>query len=165
MSGASAVSPLLRPMRPADLDSVVAIERAIYAHPWSLGNFRDSLNAGYSCWVLEAQAATIGYCVMMLGVGEAHLLNLSVAPACQRRGLGRAMLSHMLDRARECGAREMLLEVRPSNVAARELYAGMGFRELSVRRGYYPSAGGREDAILMARACGVPDEAAIPRGE
>ncbi len=165
MSGATAAAPVLRPMGPGDLDSVMAIERAIYAHPWSLGNFRDSLHAGYSCWVLETQGTTIGYCVMMLGVGEAHLLNLSVAPACQRRGFGRAMLSHMLERARECGACEMLLEVRPSNVAARELYAGMGFRELSVRRGYYPSAGGREDAILMARACGVQDGAATPRGE
>jgi ribosomal-protein-alanine N-acetyltransferase len=139
----------LRPMRPADLDQVVAVERAIYAHPWTLGNFRDSLHAGYSCWVLEDRGELIGYGVLMIGVGEAHLLNLSVALAWQRRGLGRALLQHFIELAGRFGATRMLLEVRPSNVAARALYAQAGFLELSVRRGYYPAEAGREDAILM----------------
>ena len=165
MSRPSPAAGQLRPMRPGDLDAVIEIERTIYSHPWSLGNFRDSLHAGYSCWALEERGVLIGYCVMMLGVGEAHLLNLSVAPAWQRRGLGRAMLASMLERASQCGAREMLLEVRPSNVAARALYVDMGFRELSLRRGYYPSQEGREDAILMARACGAPDGTPVSRGE
>jgi ribosomal-protein-alanine N-acetyltransferase len=91
----------------------------------------------------------IGYGVLMIGVGEAHLLNLSVARPWQRRGLGRALLDHFVELAGRFGATRLLLEVRPSNVAARALYAQAGFLELSVRRGYYPAEGGREDAILM----------------
>ena len=139
----------LRPMRAADLDHVVAVERSIYSHPWTLGNFRDSLHAGYSCWVMEERRELIGYGVLMIGVGEAHLLNLSIGQAWQRRGLGRTLLQHFVDLAARFGAARMLLEVRPSNAAARALYARAGFLELSVRRGYYPAEGGREDAILM----------------
>lgn len=165
MSAPAFAPRVLRPMHQRDLDTVVGIERLIYSHPWTPGNFRDSLHAGYSCWVLEAQDGIIGYCVMMVGVGEAHLLNLSVAPAWQRHGLGSGMLRHLLERAREWGARELLLEVRPSNAAARALYAGFGFREVAVRRGYYPAEQGREDAILMACACGEPDASCVPGGE
>ena len=139
----------LRPMRPGDLDQVVAVERSIYSHPWSLGNFRDSLHAGYSCWIMEVEGDLAGYGVLMIGVGEAHLLNVSVAQPWQRRGLGRALLAHFIELAGRFGAARMLLEVRPSNHAARRLYAQAGFLELSVRRGYYPADSGREDAILM----------------
>jgi [ribosomal protein S18]-alanine N-acetyltransferase len=138
-----------RPMRAADLGEVVKIERAIYSHPWTLGNFRDSLQAGYSCWVMEHEGMLAGYGVLMIGVGEAHLLNLSVAHEWQRRGFGRSLLHHFIGLARECAATRVLLEVRPSNTAARALYKAEGFLELYVRRGYYPAEGGREDAILM----------------
>jgi len=155
----------LRPMRPGDLEAIVAIEDEIYSHPWTLGNFRDSLHAGYSCWVLEGERGLLGYCVMMVGVGEAHLLNLSIASAWQRRGLGRHMVEHLLELARSWGVREMLLEVRPSNNAARALYANMGFRELARRRDYYPAEQGREDAIVMARECGAPQAPGGSAGE
>ena len=136
-------------MRPADLDQVIAIERRIYSHPWTPGNFRDSLQAGYSCWVMECGGRLVGYGVLMIGVREAHLLNLSVAATWQRRGLGRQLLQHFVELARGYEAEHILLEVRPSNYAARALYAGTGFRQLNVRRGYYPLDAGREDAILM----------------
>jgi ribosomal-protein-alanine N-acetyltransferase len=139
----------LRPMRPADLDTVLALERTLYPHPWSQGNFRDSLHAGYSCWVMEAGGEVAGYGVLMIGVGEAHLLNLSIARPWQRRGFGRALLAHFVQLAAAFGATRMLLEVRPSNAAARQLYAGAGFLEIAVRRGYYPAGDGREDAVLM----------------
>jgi ribosomal-protein-alanine N-acetyltransferase len=149
MSAVLDIAPVLRPMRPGDVDEVLAIERDIYAHPWTLGNFRDSLQAGYSCWVLAHGRELVGYGVVMIGVQEAHLLNLSVRREWQRRGLGRQLLEHFLEVALEAGARRMFLEVRPSNAAARALYAARGFQEIAVRRGYYPAAGGREDAILM----------------
>ena len=139
----------LRPMRSADFEQVVAIERTIYTHPWTLGNFRDSLQAGYSCWVMERGGAMVGYGVLMIGVAEAHLLNLSIAREWQRQGLGRELLQHFIELARQLEAERLFLEVRPSNASARGLYARAGFRELYVRRGYYPAAGGREDAILM----------------
>ncbi|PWT77177.1 MAG: ribosomal-protein-alanine N-acetyltransferase [Proteobacteria bacterium] len=149
MSAVLSEAPVFRPMRVADLTAIIAIERVIYSHPWTIGNFRDSLYAGYSCWVMECAGQMVGYGVLMLGVDEAHLLNLSVAHEWQRRGLGRALLEHFIRIARSWEARSILLEVRPSNVAARLLYEQAGFRELSVRGSYYPAEGGREDAILM----------------
>lgn len=139
----------LRPMRPADLEGVLAVEQTLYTHPWTQGNFRDSLHAGYSCWVMEAGRDLAGYGVLMIGVGEAHLLNLSIARPWQRRGLGRSLLAHFIQVAGDFGATRMLLEVRPSNVAARRLYAGAGFLEIAVRRGYYPAGAEREDAVVM----------------
>jgi ribosomal-protein-alanine N-acetyltransferase len=151
MSAVLAFQPAVRPMRSADVDRVLAIERDLYTHPWTLGNFRDSLHAGYSCWVMEHGAKLVGYGVVMIGVQEAHLLNLSVRRAWQRRGLGSLLLEHFVDVARQHGAHRMFLEVRPSNAAARALYAAHGFGELTVRRDYYPADAGREDAILMGR--------------
>jgi [ribosomal protein S18]-alanine N-acetyltransferase len=149
MSAVLSEAPALRPMLQGDLAAVMQIERSIYEHPWTQGNFRDSLHAGYSCWMLECGQALAGYGVLMIGVDEAHLLNLSVGRGWQRRGLGTCLLHHFIDIARREEADCMFLEVRPSNTAARELYAKEGFRELFVRAGYYPAAQGREDAILM----------------
>lgn len=141
--------PKLRPMRVTDLDSVMEIEPTIYTHPWTRGNFDDSLKVGYSCWVIECEGVVVGYGVLMIGVREGHLLNLSVAAEWQGCGLGRMLLEHFVSTAREAGAEQLYLEVRPSNLAARKLYADFGFRDITVRRGYYPAEHGREDAILM----------------
>jgi len=138
------------PMIEPDLDIVVEVERAIYAFPWTRGNFRDSLRAGYSCWVIRDEAELLGYAVMMLAAGEAHLLNLSVAAHRQQQGHGRALLAHLVGVARDHGARVLFLEVRPSNEAGKRLYAGSGFEQIGVRRGYYPAQGGREDALVFA---------------
>ena len=147
----------LRPMQTDDLDAVMQIEPTIYSHPWTRGNFSDSLNSGYSAWVLEEDSEMNGYALLMLVMDEAHLLNLSIAKAQQKRGLGRYLLEHMLKIAKTHKAANMFLEVRPSNVAAIALYENMGFCEISVRRGYYPadpktSENGREDAVLMGLA-------------
>ena len=149
MSAVLSQAPVFRPMRTADLSAVLAIEQGIYTHPWTIGHFRDSLHAGYSCWLMECGGDLAGYGVLMIGVGEAHLLNLSVAADWQGQGLGRSLLHHFIGIAKSCEARRIFLEVRPSNQAARWLYADTGFRELYVRRAYYPAETGREDAILM----------------
>lgn len=142
-----------RHMREADLDAVMAIENVIYTHPWTRGNFVDSLNAGSACWVLEVSGVIVGYAVVSVGAGEAHLLNLSVAAAWQRRGLGREMLSYVFDFIEKIKASAIFLEVRVSNTAARTLYAQAGFREIGMRRGYYPAwigkEPGREDAVVL----------------
>jgi [ribosomal protein S18]-alanine N-acetyltransferase len=125
------------------------IEPHLYSHPWTRGNFSDSLQAGYSCWVMECAGELVGYGVLMIGVREAHLLNISIAGEWQAKGYGRTFLEHFIAMARHYEAEHLLLEVRPSNLPARRLYASMGFQEITVRRGYYPAASGREDAILM----------------
>lgn len=138
-----------RPMTVEDVERVVEIERRIYTFPWSPGNFTDSLHAGYNCWVFDQEAGILGYGVMMLAAGEAHLLNLGIAMEWQGRGLGRAALGHMIDVARDHRAEVMFLEVRSSNIVARRLYATIGFRVLTIRKNYYPAAQGRENAVLM----------------
>ena len=147
----------LRPMQMDDLDAIMQIEPTIYSHPWTRGNFSDSLANGYSGWVLEDSEKMIGYSLLMMIMDEAHLLNLSVAKYRQKQGLGRYLLEHMCKTAKNHKALNMFLEVRPSNISAIALYENMGFCEISVRRGYYPadpkiSKTGREDAVLMGLA-------------
>lgn len=139
-----------RPLVESDLDTVMALERDLYEYPWTIGNFYDSLNAGYSCWAMLGRHDVIGYAVLMLGVGEAHLLNLSVARRTHRRGHGTRLLHHLLGVTRRYGATRLFLEVRPSNLPGRALYARNGFREVGKRRGYYPAPDGREDAIVLS---------------
>ena len=141
--------PRYRRLTGAELDAVVAIENSIYPHPWTRGNFADSTAAGYHCWIVECGGDIAGYAVVAVTAGEAHLLNLSVGAPWQRRGIGREVLDFVLKLARDYGAGKILLEVRPSNVAALALYAAGGFSEIGVRRGYYPAGEGREDAIVL----------------
>ena len=138
-----------RPMNKADVAAIMPLEHALYPFPWTPGNFTDSLHAGYSCWVCEFGSILAGYAVLMLGAGEAHVLNIAIGPDWQRQGLGRRFLQHLIKVAREYRAEMMFLEVRPSNVSARRLYEDIGFNEMATRRDYYPSHKGREDAILM----------------
>ena len=144
--------PLLAAMREQDLAEVMAIEDAIYTHPWTRGNFADSLVAGYECRTWRLDGELLGYFVLMVAAGEAHLLNLSIAPACQRRGHGSALLREAMRVAREDGAKKVFLEVRPSNLAGKALYERFGFRKIALRRGYYPAQGGREDALVLSCA-------------
>lgn len=143
--------PRLRRMESSDLGAVEKIERTVYPHPWTLGNFADSLGAGYHCWVMECGGAIAGYCVMMIAAGEAHLLNLSIAAPLQRRGLGSELLRFGLKLVRDYGAQTIYLEVRASNAAGRSLYARHGFAEIGLRRAYYPADDGREDAVTMEK--------------
>jgi ribosomal-protein-alanine N-acetyltransferase len=140
-----------RPMARQDLDSLVRIERAAYPYPWTLGNFRDCLDAGYSCWVAEIDGQLAGYWIMMLAVGEGHILNCCVAPDWQGRGFGRHLVEHLMDTARDHGAEFLFLEVRPSNTVAVGLYRRLGFETIGVRKGYYPADQGQEDALVMRR--------------
>ena len=139
----------LRSMTAADLPAVTAIENAIYAFPWTPGNFRDSLAAGYDCWAYVRDGELIGYAVVMLASDEAHLLNLSIAAGCQRQGHGSQLLQRLCESARGRGARLMILEVRPSNAAGLQLYARHGFQTVGLRREYYPAQAGREDALIL----------------
>ena len=141
----------LRPMTEADLPRIHRIELASYEYPWSPGNFSDSLSAGYSMWVREAENEIIGYYAMMAAAGEAHLLNLTIAPVWRRHGLGRDLLAHCLACACDHQADSLFLEVRTSNTAAIALYRSSGFIDLAVRRGYYPARDGREDALIMKK--------------
>ena len=150
MSAVLRPAPSLEPMSEADLRAVIEIEEGLYEFPWTLGNFRDSLRAGYGCWAYRDGRRLIGYAVLMLAAGEAHLLNLSVAAHAQRRGHGRSLLAHVVTIARAHEAKLLFLEVRPTNEVGQRLYAAHGFKQVGVRRGYYPAHRGREDALVLA---------------
>lgn len=138
-----------RRMRPDDLEAVAQLEKSLYAFPWSLGNFRDSVNAGYDCWVACHGEQVIGYAILMVALDEAHLLNIAVDGAWQNRGIGRAFLEFMLGTARQAKCQIVYLEVRPSNHAARHLYRKAGFQQIAIRPSYYPDHAGREDALFL----------------
>lgn len=139
-------------MRSRDLDAVLAVERSAYGFPWTRGNFIDSLAAGYLAELLERSDGTlVGYYLALPGVDEMHLLNLTVAPSLQGRGHARSLLDALEQRCRERHVARIWLEVRASNLRARQLYARRGFVEAGLRRGYYPAGlGRREDAVVMA---------------
>ena len=142
-----------RPMTPGDLDAVVAIETCAYGHPWSRGNFSDSLAARYLAEVLVDDAGEmLGYFIAMTGVDELHLLNITVAPRWQRQGHGQALMAALRQHALQLGMATLWLEVRQSNQRARALYRRLGYVEVGQRRGYYPAAVNREDAVVMTLA-------------
>jgi [ribosomal protein S18]-alanine N-acetyltransferase len=151
----------LRAMTVAHLEKVMGIEQQAYAFPWSRGNVTDSLASGHAAWLLLApdtgqarradrEPQVLGYYVAMLGVDEMHLLNITVHPAHQGQGWGRLMLAHLSKQALAQGAGVLWLEVRQSNLRARQLYERWGFVAVGQRKAYYPAgAGQREDAVVM----------------
>lgn len=142
----------LRPLATRDLSQVLTIEQASYPFPWSENIFRDCLRSGYfSCVLADNTGTVLGYALMTVAVGEAHVLNLCVAPGARRQGHGRCILDHLMGAARNGRADMMFLEVRPSNTDALVLYRHAGFRDIGTRREYYPARRGREDALVLAR--------------
>jgi ribosomal-protein-alanine N-acetyltransferase len=141
----------LAPMTLDDVDDVSALENHVFPHPWSRANFLDSIASGYDAWVVhDPLGDLVGYFLLMYVVDEAHLLDVAVAAERQGEGIGRWLLDKATQRAREQGMRSMLLEVRPSNERAQQVYLKYGFTEIGRRRGYYPAhEGQREDAIVM----------------
>jgi len=141
-----------RRMLEGDVPAVAEAERAAYAYPWSEKIFRDCVLAGYICRVAEVDGILVGYGILSIGAGEAHILNLCIRPEYRYRGMGGKMLSHVIDLARTGSAADIFLEVRPSNVGAVRLYQSAGFLQVGIRRGYYQADNGREDAVVMRLA-------------
>ncbi|GHT96857.1 ribosomal-protein-alanine acetyltransferase [Betaproteobacteria bacterium] len=139
-------------MRDADLPQVVALEAAAQVFPWREKNFTDSLRAGHPAWVLRRGTACLGFSILMQVIDEAHLLNLAVAPHAQGQGLGARLLRHAMREAARAGMDNMYLEVRASNARALQIYQAFGFRQIGVRKAYYPAAEGREDALIFCAA-------------
>ncbi|MDX1490641.1 MAG: ribosomal protein S18-alanine N-acetyltransferase [Pseudohongiellaceae bacterium] len=140
-------------MRASDLDLVVRNENLSYQTPWSKRVFSDCLRSGYECWVITNSTEVLAHGVLSTGAGEAHVLTICVNPAYRRTGLGRRMLRHLLERAKKRQALECFLEVRPSNIEAKNLYLSFGFVQVGERKHYYPAdpkTSHREDALILA---------------
>ncbi len=138
------------PMSPAHVPAVVHVEQSAYSHPWTPGNFVDSIASGYHMPVWFQDTHLLGYLVAMRGADEVHLLNITVAPGVQRRGWGSHLLESLIDWSRAREVHAIWLEVRASNHAAIALYQAHGFVQQGVRKDYYPLAlHQREDAVVM----------------
>lgn len=143
---------VLRPGRAEDLKAIAAIEQAASPGPWSLSQFVSaSVRNTHSMIVLESPVGDLlGFAVFQQVADEATLMNIAVAPGVQGQGHGGSLLDAVVSAAARGGAERLLLEVRESNAPARALYRKHGFVDDGRRRDYYPSADGREDAILMS---------------
>jgi ribosomal-protein-alanine N-acetyltransferase len=141
----------IEPLDAARLEQVLQIEQRAYPHPWTRGNFLDTLKSGYHARVLLAGDELLGYYVAMQGVDEVHLLNITVSPDYQRQGWGRVMLDALALWARSLQAQWLWLEVRVSNTRAIAIYEAHGYRRVGLRKAYYPAGHGqREDAVVMS---------------
>jgi [ribosomal protein S18]-alanine N-acetyltransferase len=141
----------LSPMTQDNLDAVIAIEQTAYSHPWTRGNFRDSLNPLFEAQCLWLDGELLGYFLAMHGVEEMHLLNITVAPAHQGQGWGHMMLDALSLMSRHTGAQWLWLEVRQSNQRALQVYVRYGFKQISIRKNYYPAGRQqREHAVVMS---------------
>lgn len=139
-------------MSAEDIAAVYEIEQRAYEHGWTEGILKDCLKTGYLCKTVWFDEQLVGYGVISIAAGEAHLLNLTIAPEFQRQGFGRSVLHYFLELVEQSGAETMFLEVRDSNKSAIALYLNEGFNQIGVRNDYYPAAKGHEDAIIMARS-------------
>lgn len=140
------------PMHVRHVPLIGTIERRNYDFAWSDGIFRDCIKAGYICQRVLLDDDVIGYGIMQIGADEAHILNLCIDQPWQRQGFARLLLEHLVQQAGAHRAQMIFLEVRPSNPRAVELYQRSGFNEIGLRKAYYDSHQGREDALVMARS-------------
>jgi [ribosomal protein S18]-alanine N-acetyltransferase len=155
------------PMTLADVDAVLAIESVSHPHPWTKGNFADSLAAGHWAYCIRPdESGSIqgsyldsnilwAYCILYPAVDELHLLNITVSPKLHGLGIGTRIMQAIEGVAASQNMPRILLEVRPSNRAAVALYAKLGYEQIGLRKGYYPAdltSGAREDALVMAKS-------------
>lgn len=136
-------------MRLEHLNQVMEIEKASFPSPWSRYSFVNEVMKNSFAYYIVAVSDknVVGYAGMWLILDEAHITSVAVHPHHRGNGIGRALMQEMVRRAAMMGINKMTLEVRPSNTAARHLYATLGFIERGVRKGYYADT--REDAIIM----------------
>ena len=155
------------PMQAADLDEVLKIESVSHIHPWTRGNFSDSLAAGHWAYCIRPQvdqavkgsyldpAILWAYCILFPAVDELHLLNITVVPHLRKLGLGQRMMAAIEGVAVQQKMPRIILEVRPTNTAALALYQKLGYEQIGVRKNYYPASletGARQDALVMAKS-------------
>lgn len=140
-----------RSMQLDDLPAILINERRGYTHPWSEGIFKDCIQSGYECWLIIYLKQVIGHGILSVAAGESHILNVCIHPDCQGLGFGKALVEHLLGKAKDKNAKRVFLEVRPSNRVAYKLYENLGFNEIGIRPNYYPAHIGREDALVLGK--------------
>ena len=135
-----------------DIDIALDIERESNPFPWTLKNFKDCIEKGYYSLVLKEGMKVIGFAILSVSTEESHLLNIGLTASKRGQGLGKELLEKIIMAAEVMGSKKIFLEVRISNVIAIDLYKKLGFKEIGLRKNYYRTKEGREDAILMSKS-------------
>ena len=133
-----------------DLEQIVKIEKDTNEHPWSLNNFKSSLDAGNSSIVLKKENIILGYAFFSIVATDSHLLNIAVSKNYQGKGYGRKILEKVIRQSSVLGATVIFLEVRISNHKAINFYEKFGFKRDAIRYEYYEGTP-KEDALLMSK--------------
>lgn len=135
------------------LKALAEIERQCFRTPWSEAALREELDNERNLFlVAEEQGETLGYVGCQTVLDEGYITNVAVAPDARRRGVARALLQELAERAETQGLTFVTLEVRQSNAAAIALYTGQGYVQVGIRRDFYREP--QEDAVLMTLYCG-----------
>ena len=134
-----------------NLDDVMKIELDVFPFPWTYQTFASTIDDGYECWVMcDTSNVIVGYFVVMQVVDEAHLLTIAVHRDLQGQGIGLKLVNWVIELARAMKMQSLLLEVRPSNLRALDIYLRYGFSQIGRRKNYYSAPNGtREDALVM----------------
>ncbi len=140
---------LIRPFDVDDAAAMAAVANVAMPYPWSKQLFRDCFAAHYSGWVLTLDEQLRGFCIIKVVEDEAELLNICVDPVSQGMGFGRELLQIALKHVADAAVEVMYLEVRISNNTAIKLYKSLGFKQVGIRKNYYATDEGREDAVIM----------------
>lgn len=125
-------------------------QEAQYA-PWSEATFVDCISSPYECWVLLHDGQVVGFAILLVVLDEITLMDIAISAGLRGQGAGKHMLDFVIRRCEQLNGSNCFLEVRESNLVAKKLYLNSGFELLERRKGYYPLANGREDALMMVR--------------
>jgi len=139
----------IRLAQDSDLDVIFKNEKAAYDIPWSEKLLKDCLDSRYTCWLMLQNKRPIGHMIFQKVLDEIHLHNVCVNPQFQKNGYGSLWIDHLYGYAKKNLVKDIILEVRVSNLTAKKLYAKRGFREIGLRKGYYKAKDGKEDALVM----------------
>lgn len=141
---------MIRRMEPCHLEQAAGLEQACFSENWSYQLLEAGIHSPFDVYFVWEQGNRIlGYCCLRLLAGEGEIQRIAVLPEYRRLGVGRKMMEAMVNHAMANQAHAISLEVRESNVAARNLYESFGFAAEAVRRGYYHNPS--EDALVMWR--------------
>jgi len=143
----------IRPMQEEDISEVESIERASFPSPWTSRLFYLEMKKKEFAYyyILEFNGKVVGYTGYWKVQDEAHIVTFAIHPFYRRRGLGKLLLSYILEETKKKGIKKVTLEVRESNYPAQKLYERVGFKKVAIRPGYYHDTG--EDAIIYWKTC------------
>lgn len=141
----------IRPMTIQDCEQVAQIEAASFSVPWSLRAFTETVEKeNFRYFVAEESGEILGYCGFLFVLDEAEIPNVCVKASARCRGIGKQMMTVLIEEAKKLGMAMLYLEVRESNAPARALYQSLGFEENGIRKNFYEHP--VEHAVLMSKA-------------